>query len=129
MTETSGFGMNSPSAREILSRSCIVVRPEACTSCRSGSEILPSGRTGTTRDSVSFFQTETCNTSSGPITYSDEVALFCAAGGLGDACCATATGVITSAAAVARATDTTSHFTRVMWILLAAAIIRRPSPA
>ena len=63
-----GFGMNSPSAREILSRSCIAVRPAAWMSCRSGSEILPSGRTGTTRESVSFFQTETCSTSSGPMT-------------------------------------------------------------
>ena len=40
----------------------------SCTSWSSGIEILPSGRTGTTRESVSFFHTVTCSTSPGPIT-------------------------------------------------------------
>jgi len=40
-----------------------------CTSLMSGSEILPSGRTGTVRLSVSFFHTETSSMSSAPIRY------------------------------------------------------------
>jgi len=68
MTETSGLGMNSARATASLSRSCMAVSPEACTSWSKGIEILPSGRTGTTRESDSFFQTEICKMSSGPIT-------------------------------------------------------------
>ena len=37
-------------------------------SCRSGIEILPSGRTGSVRESDSFFHTEICSMSSGPMT-------------------------------------------------------------
>jgi hypothetical protein len=59
--------MNSARAAAILSRSCIGVRPEAWMSCSSGIEILPSGRTGSWRESASFFQTEICSRSSGPI--------------------------------------------------------------
>src|SRR5687767_3900677 len=82
-TVTSGLGMNSPSAVEILSRSCIAVRPEAWMSCRSGIEILPSGRTGATRESVSFFQTVICRMSPGPMTYVDEMAVVAPVIGVG----------------------------------------------
>ena len=68
MTETSGVARNSASAVVSFSRSCIAVRPAAWMSCSSGSEILPSGRTGTVRDNASFCHTETVSTSPGPIT-------------------------------------------------------------
>src|SRR5437660_513750 len=63
--------MNSARAAAILSRSCSGVSPAAWMSSSSGIEILPSGRTGSVRDIVSFFQTDTCKRSSGPMMYSE----------------------------------------------------------
>src|SRR4029453_13242217 len=51
------------------SLSCFGVRPAACTSSSSGSEILPSGRTGTVRLIPALFHTVTSRRSSGPIVY------------------------------------------------------------
>jgi len=67
MTDTSGVGMYSASFFASASRSCIGVRPAACTSLRSGSEIFPSGRTGTARLMAVLFHTATSRRSSGPI--------------------------------------------------------------
>src|SRR2546425_7620503 len=56
------------------SRSWGGVRPAACTSLSSGSEILPSGRTGMVRLMAGLFHTATSSTSSGPILYSPSAA-------------------------------------------------------
>ena len=69
MTETSGVGMYSAKLFISRSRSSIGVRPAAFTSFKSGSEIMPSGRTGTVRLIASFFHTPIWSTSSGPIRY------------------------------------------------------------
>jgi hypothetical protein len=52
-------------------RSCDGVRPAAWTPFSSGSEILPSGRTGTVRLTVVLSQTAKSSTSSIPIRYSE----------------------------------------------------------
>ena len=70
ITETSGLGMYSASFFVRTSRSSSVVSPAATTSFRRGSEILPSGLTGTVRVIASFFHTEMSSMSSGPILYS-----------------------------------------------------------
>src|SRR5579871_614976 len=49
--------------------SCMGVKPDACTSFRSGIEIIPSARTGTVAVKSGSFQTEMCNMSFGPISY------------------------------------------------------------
>jgi hypothetical protein len=47
--------------------SSIEVRPAACTSFNNGSDIFPSGRTGTEREISFSFQTSIRSTSCGPI--------------------------------------------------------------
>jgi hypothetical protein len=59
LTDTSGCGMYSARRRVTSSRSSMGVRPAACTSLSSGSEIFPSGRTGTIRLTASLLHTET----------------------------------------------------------------------
>ena len=59
ITETWGEGTNSAKRLASAWRSSWGVRPAAGTSFSSGSEIMPSGRTGTTRLKASLFQTET----------------------------------------------------------------------
>src|SRR5882672_10342146 len=89
MTETSGAGTYSASFFARPSRSCMGVRP---LSFRRGSEILPSGRTGTVRLIVVLFHTPISRTSSGPILYSPSISTApgrplggpCAAGEPGD---------------------------------------------
>jgi hypothetical protein len=49
ITDTTGFSKNGVRRWVMSSRSCVVVRPAAVTSLASGSEILPSGLTGTVR--------------------------------------------------------------------------------
>ncbi len=61
------MGTNSARRCVISCRSSTAVSPAARMSLTSGSEIMPSGRTGTTRLSSSFFQTCTSRTSSGPM--------------------------------------------------------------
>src|SRR5439155_18690711 len=56
------------------SRSWGGVTPAACTSLSSGSEILPSGRTGTVRLMAGLFHTAISSRSSGPIRYSPSAA-------------------------------------------------------
>src|SRR5512143_1341890 len=51
------------------------VTPVACTSPRSGTEILPSGLTGTVTLNSWFPHTEICSTSSSPITYPPAIAV------------------------------------------------------
>src|SRR5882724_2753234 len=70
MTETSGEGIYSASFFVRSSRSCIGLRPATCKSLSSGSEILPSGRTGTARLRAALSDTAMSRTSSGPILYS-----------------------------------------------------------
>src|SRR5439155_16622871 len=60
--------MYSVSASVRWSRNSVGVRPAACTSFSRGSEIFPSGRTGTVRVISVLFHTATSRTSSGPIT-------------------------------------------------------------
>ena len=55
-------------ALAIASASCSGVIPAADRSLRSGSEILPSGRTITSADSSLAFQNTTLRTSSTPMT-------------------------------------------------------------
>ena len=74
ITDTSGLGMYSASFFARTSRSSSAVSPAACTSFSRGSEILPSGLTGTARLIGSFFQTEICSMSSGPIRYASGAA-------------------------------------------------------
>src|SRR6266581_3824912 len=68
-TETVAAGMYSVSAFVRWSRNSIGVNPAAWTSFSSGTEIFPSGRTGTVRVISVLFHTATSRTSSGPITY------------------------------------------------------------
>src|SRR5581483_777919 len=49
--------------------SCMGVRPAACTSLRSGREIMPSGRTGNVADNSGSFHTDTRSASSRPMMY------------------------------------------------------------
>src|SRR2546428_304418 len=56
------------------SRSSRGARPAACTSLSSGSEILPSGRTGMVRLMAVLFHTAISSRSSGPIRYSPSAA-------------------------------------------------------
>src|SRR6266545_3240214 len=69
MTDTSGEEMYLASLLARSSLSCFGVRPAACTSSSSGSEILPSGRTGTVRLIPALFHTVTSRRSPGPIVY------------------------------------------------------------
>src|SRR5262245_49587543 len=73
-TVTAGEGTNSASFWARTLRSSIGVKPAAMMSSMSGSEIIPSGRTGRTRLIGSFFQTLIDSTSSGPIRYSSSPA-------------------------------------------------------
>jgi len=67
ITEISGAGMKTRNFCKSSARSSIGVRPPTCTSLIKGSEMAPSGRTGTVRLTASFFHTEISITSSGPI--------------------------------------------------------------
>ena len=67
ITEISGAGMKTRSFWVSSARSSIGVRPLAWMSLIKGSEMAPSGRTGTVRLIASFFHTEISITSSGPI--------------------------------------------------------------
>ena len=71
MTETFGLGMYSETFRARAPPSSSAVRPMAGTSFRSGSEIFPSGLTGTVRliASLSFFHTEIRSKSAASIRY------------------------------------------------------------
>src|SRR6185503_21388125 len=70
ITDTSGDGTYSASFLSRTLRSWFGVRPAAWTSLTSGSEIFPSGRTGTVRLIALLFHTEISSMSSGPIRYS-----------------------------------------------------------
>ncbi len=76
---TCGLLMYFFNASEIVLASCIAVSPAACTSFRSGREIMPSGRTGTVRVSWSSLQTSIFNTSCGPILYAGSCPVLCTA--------------------------------------------------
>src|SRR6267142_2721929 len=69
ITETVAAEIYSVNTFVRWSRNSVGVRPAACTSFNSGSEIFPSGRTGTVRVISVLFHTATSRTSSGPITY------------------------------------------------------------
>src|SRR5437667_8053851 len=69
MTDTSGAEMYLANLLVRSSLSCLGVRPAACTSSSSGSEILPSGRTGTVRLIPVLFHTVTSRMSSAPMVY------------------------------------------------------------
>src|SRR5688572_24968785 len=101
ITETSGDGTYSARRWVIACRSSTAVSPAAWMSLTSGSEIMPSGRTGTTRLSSSFFQTCTSRTSSGPMrkAVADSTNLAGAAGAAGAAFVAVVSGVVAAGAA------------------------------
>src|SRR5262245_3049283 len=100
MIETSGAGMNSDRSLVRWARSSAGVNPAACTSLTRGSEILPSGLTGTDRLIASLRQTEISSTSSGPIRYDSPMPLPAAGDGgvaataVGDALVACACAVV-----------------------------------
>src|SRR5262245_35630666 len=74
------------------SRSCIGVRPAAWTSFSSGSEIMPSGRTGAVRLSGGLFHTEISSRSSGPMRYSPSCDLGSGFGSVGPTAACAAPG-------------------------------------
>ena len=57
ITVTLGAVMNSEKFSVRISLSSVGVSPSACTSSSNGTEIFPSGRTGTSTESSGFFQT------------------------------------------------------------------------
>jgi hypothetical protein len=59
-----------------LARTISGVTPVACTSPRSGTDIFPSGLTGTVMLNSWFPQTDICRTSSSPMTYSAAAAVM-----------------------------------------------------
>src|SRR5690606_39118963 len=69
ITVTFGSRTKDPSLLRIASATDIGVRPPADTSPTSGTEIMPSGRTGTVTESSGFRQTLTWIWSSTPIRY------------------------------------------------------------
>ena len=111
VTETSGLGMYSPSFLVRRSRSSIGVRPAASTSFTSGSDTMPSGRTGTVRLMASFFHTEICSVSSGPMR--NRCTRPCSSCGLADASAAR-TGATETPGARLRATSMVISCARLM---------------
>src|SRR6185369_205447 len=105
VTVTLGSLMNFFSWSATFAANCIGVSPAACTAYNRGSEIFPSGRTGTGPVSSCSFQTLILSVSSGPITYlGSSVAAFGsleaagAAGVAGAACAMTQTDAINKSA-------------------------------
>src|SRR5262249_30761770 len=152
---TSGYGSAAVNREErfsrprfLMSRSCMGVRPAASMSWSGGSEILPSGRTASVRESESFFQTVMC-TSSGPMMSSvlsgylptgataedGGVVVPAARGGVpavGAAAalvCSRDCAWAVAAPKAARMAEATTNDLRVMGVLLVKRLSSRPNPA
>src|SRR6516162_8102018 len=76
MTVTSGRGRNPFNRSVIRLSKSVAVLPAAASSPINGSEIFPSGRTGTVRLSSGSLQTLMSTTSFAPIRYSSPVPTF-----------------------------------------------------